>query len=172
MALWWAKDLDPRGLSQGDVVADVPFGTFPVPPVALSKSTIKGGVTAWLESGPPGGPYLVQGGRFPAIVLSHDCELDKPQRKPRVLAAPLRPMSELESSVSAEVLAQRRLSLMPVPAIPTLGHYYADLRLIQNFDRAILDSARVASMSQEGLGRLRAQVVAFLFRLDLAENLP
>jgi len=54
---------------------------------------------------------------------------------------------------------------MPLPGVPQLGDYYADLRCLMWLDRKIVDqNKRIASMSEEGVLRLQAQLIGFFTR--------
>jgi len=166
---WWMDNLNPNGLSQGDIVADIPFGISVFPPSALSKQSGKGGTQIWqqckLENADH---FLFKGQRTNAIVVSHSCDLDKKEVKARVLVAPIRRLETLTEEARELVLMQKRISLMPLPAIPTLDSHYADLRLITPIDRQFLtDVSRIASMTDSGVERLQAQLAAFFLRKTL-----
>ena len=99
---WWRPDLNDKGLSQGDVIRDLPFAISVDPPTRLKKSAGKGGVESWNPTArsSKGGSkqhYLFEGKEAPGLVVSHSCDLDKPVDRSRVLVAPVRPITALES---------------------------------------------------------------------------
>jgi len=169
------------GLSQGDVVRDVPIGTAYPPITYLGRDT-------WPRKGKDGktieyrpqtkalepfrtddtGLYIARGKVTRALVVSHSCELDDKPDVGRVLLAPAAPLSQITDQVAkARILEQKRRALLPLPELPELGDYYADLRCITYVDRKLVaDSQREFSMSEEGVIRLRAQLIEFLTRLD------
>lgn len=171
MAGWWLQNLATE-LSQGDVVRDLVVGLPVHVPVYLQKKTLKGNEIVWA----PGSPQpdhngvlrlLAEGRRCDVLVISHGCEIDKQDRKKRILIVPIAPADRLSSSREA-VFAQRDYALFPLPEVPTLGDCYADLRLIHPVDRGVLrEQDRAASMTDEALLRLQAQIVAFFTRKDL-----
>ena len=148
--------------------------TLPATVAVFPKQTVKqkafqGAVNAWVpndEIGPDGMQVFLAKGRVcAAIVCSHSCELDKDERKSRVLVAPVMSASGLKVDVWEIIANQRRRSLMPLPALPKLGDCYADLRMLQAVDRRYLDEGqRLASMSTEAVNRLQLQLVGFLVR--------
>ncbi len=175
MTSWWRDTLNSEGLSQGDVIQEIPFGISLNPPLSLTKTTGKGGAELWKQgvSAVAGTKnFLFYGNTFHALVLSHSCDLDKHERKGRAIVAPIRPIDCLNSDDRTTVLCQSRRSLMPLPDIPTLGSYYADLRLISSVDRKMIEDGRIASMSELGVQRLHAQLAVFFLRLDLTAAIP
>lgn len=167
---WWREAPNPKGLSQGDVVGVLPFAVSPAPPIGLRKETARGGRAVWAEVEPPKAQatdLLFKGQLVPGLVVSHSCDLDKNERKARVLVVPTRELAALETVNRQQVLEQRRRALMPLPAIPSLGDRYADLRLMTAVDRGLLpDETRVASMTDHGVRRLQAQLASFFLRVD------
>jgi hypothetical protein len=173
---WWASTLEAR-LSQGDVLDEVPVATLAYPPVALKKLTARAATQQWAETtdwSPARGDELThclaRSRRAAVLVLSHSCDLDKEEKKQRVLVAPAFPLSALPARSRTSVEQQQRFSLMPLVDVPGLGDLYGDLRLATSIDRRILqDANRIASMSPTGVKRLQAQLVAFLVRLDITD---
>lgn len=109
-----------------------------------------------------------------AIVISHDCEIDKESKPSRpILIAPAFPLDTLPPENQLAVSEQRRFSLMPLPNVPQLGNYYADFRLIQPLRRAFLVSeCRLASMNTDAVDRLQAQLTAYLTRRLFSASAP
>ena len=169
---WWRPELNDAGLSQGDVIQDLPFAISTNPPTRLKKTTGKGGVETWVPTSQSSGAsqqhFLFEGKEALGLVVSHSCDLDKRAARLRVLVAPIRPITALEPEVQEKVMEQTRIPLMPLPELPGVGDSYVDLRSIIAVPRKLIpDAARVASMSDEGLERLQAQLVLFFTRLKL-----
>ncbi len=166
MDAWWASTPDPR-LSQGDIVAPVPIGALAHPPTAIKKATFKGDVSGWAyDHGDSPERYVYRGDPGPVVVLSHSCEIDKNEKKRRILVAPIFSATRLGEQW-ATVQDGRRYSLMPLAGLPKIGDSYADLRLIQSLDRRILDGAeKIAGMTAEGLMAVQRHIVSFFIRDD------
>lgn len=175
MSAWWAAELE-QHLSQGDVISEM------IVPVLdehtyLRKEAVPKVGPVWLE-GPwtPNphtgmGHYLGRGKRLGALVLNHSCELDKLTGKHRVLVATIAPISAVTDKVAAEnIMAQRRVSALPLPDVPGLGDCYADLRVIGAVQRSTIDQKRIASMTPEAIKRLQLQLIAFFARVGLPED--
>jgi hypothetical protein len=169
----WAAAPDPR-LSQGDVFpADIPLTVPAAPSVALAKFTAQGGKPAWLEAAawqPDAngvGHCLSRGKLLGAIVVSHSCDLDKPKAKTRVIVAPISPAASLQGGWDA-VLAGKRFALVALPATPTLGDCYTDLRNLTSLDLGALDlTRRVAQLSPDGINDFHRRLIGFFLRHDL-----
>jgi hypothetical protein len=176
---WWLPDLQPA-LSQGDVLLDCVAGAAVVHPrQAVKRASLAGAADAWVVD-PAETPdqndiltLLAKGRISAALVVSHSCELDKGERKARVHVAEVRPMASLQPDARERIMSQSRISLMPLPDLPTLGDCYADLRTIGGIDRrAALAAPKVASMTDAAVARLQAQLVAFFTRLKLDASVP
>lgn len=171
---WWLDDLNPKGLSQGDIVAQILSGAADQPVKYLEKTPLeKGSKKSWLESSvfqpfktDNRGFYIARGRLTHAIVVSHSCELDKGQQ--HVLLAPIAPLDSIsDEKVRNNILSQARRAFLPLPEIPGLGTCYADFRMLNFVDRkGIPDTNRMTSMSDEGSLRLRAQLLAFFSRIN------
>jgi hypothetical protein len=172
VAGWWLQGLAAE-LSQGDVIRGVVVGLPVCPPVHLQKMTVKASQQVWS----PGSPnpdhngvvrLLAEGRQCDVLVVSHGCEIDKRDSKKRILVAPVASADRLSTSRDA-VFEQREHALLPLLDIPHLGDCYADLRLIHPVDHSFLrNENRVASMTEEGIVRLQAQLVGFFTRKDLS----
>ena len=169
MASWWL-DVPESRLSQGDVVVGVPLAALAYPPTNIHKQVVKGGLEAWVttpaKQQKASGLFVAKGSSSAVVlVLSHGCELDKDERKGRVVVCEASPAERLNSEVRDVVFAQRRISLMPLPAVPGHGDYYADIRTVQSVDRRIVEAGgRAASMTAEARTRLQTQLAAFFAR--------
>lgn len=168
---WWLPEKFPN-LSQGDVVARLPLGIPTSPLIHLSKKTLSGNQSAWVE-GPPNddsesGFLLIKTRRLLSIVLTHDCQLDKSKRKPRVQLAPVIELDRLNSEEKTLVINQRSLSQLVLPDIPQVGSCYADLKNIFTVDKGLIgdDTMRIASMTDQGKDRLQWQLIAYFVDRD------
>ena len=168
---WWAESPHAT-LSQGDVIRDVPVAVVRHPLAQLTRTTVKGG-EAWSPSGQwapdeQGMGFCLGRGRvLPVLVITDSCQLDKRETKERVLVAPVYAIGLLRQEDQLTVLAQGRRSKMPLPDLPNLGSSYADLRMVTAIDSKFLDvGRRVAQLSDEGVGRLQAQLVGFFTGVD------
>jgi hypothetical protein len=167
--LWWAERLQEK-LSQGDVVQDVAQGILVEPPTHLRFATMAKGANGWAESDVAVKRnnrfhFLAGGHQGLAVVLSYDCEIDKGQS--RVTVAPLHPISSLPAEIQSQVLEQRIWALAPLPDVPGLGTFYADLRSITAAGRATVDGCqRIASMKPDAVRLLQARIIGFFTRLE------
>lgn len=174
---WWLADLRAE-VSQGDIYADVPFLTPAVPLTHLQHAEVGKGRPGWAETSSPTFHKRTQrmhalGVYKPrhAILLSHDCEIDKAKDRPRFLLAPIAPIADLPEKTRTNVVDQSHLALAPLPDIPNIGFYYADLRGITSVPYELMaNSSRVASMTDTSRRRLGAYLVAFLLRKRLDEE--
>lgn len=166
----WAPCIE-RDLSQGDIVDAVPVGVAVDPIQFLKKASLKGGKPGWMVSSKPQSKegnleyWPTRGRLVPVVVLSHSCDLDKPDRRARVVVAPVTGASGLTSSAWMTILSSGRRAMLPLPGLPGLGDAYADLRLTCTVDRSYIDTcARLASMSAPGVTRLQVHFVGFVAR--------
>jgi hypothetical protein len=166
----WAEQLDPAGLSQGDLVDGLIF-TNVHPVTAVERSSLKG-ASGWLnqpklKTDGDGKCNVVCAARLGAgLILSHSCDIDKGQKKSRILAAPVLPITNLPDAEQASILSQRRIAHFPLAGTPR-GDLYADLRLATAFDPRVLDEKnRFASMTDEGREMLHARLVMLFTRRE------
>jgi hypothetical protein len=129
---WWASELK-QELSQGDVIADVPGGALVHPLTYLNPRPAKAGQTLYEPSGTPFSKsgkkgdertfFLSNGEVAGALVLSHDCEVDKVD-KPNgpILVAPVFSIESLPRESQIAVMDQRRYSLMPASGRAAAWH--------------------------------------------------
>lgn len=171
---WWLPDLRAE-ISQGDVIADVPFSIAVEPLTHLRFAQGKGGKPGWAESeqavlhkGTQRMHVLAAYRPRPGIILSHDCEIEKAKDRPRVLLAPVCKISELPTAAQVVVQAQGHLALVPLPGLKDVGDCYADLRgMTTVLSELALDKPRIASMTDPARLRLHGYLVAFLLRKRL-----
>lgn len=165
---WWAESLRAE-LSQGDIVADLPFAFFRHPLTHLKQIAVRKHPLVWEPSAVPQlstatqTHYALAGCSIShGVIVSHDCAIDKKSGQSRVLAAPVVDVGTLDSATRQSVRDQRHLSMMYLGEVPMLGEGYADLRLISPITRELIDrGARQASMSNAGRERLGAQLLTF-----------
>lgn len=154
------------------MVQRVPFCGVTTPAKFLKSMTLKGGRPGWEEVVAPvlrqidqRKYFLANGDVLPGIVISHDCDLDKPRENSKVLLAPIASLETLDPATRFTVLEQKHLALLPLPLIPEIGDSYADLRLVTSVPRdLVLEPERLASMNEGGLDRLHAQLFKFIMR--------
>jgi hypothetical protein len=170
---WWSSTLQPT-LSQGDVLVDVPVGTVTNPPKYLKPAVLRQNLAGWSETlsfaadSQGMGHYVDRGRPCAAMVLSFGCELDKQKKKPRVQVGLLQPLAKLSESEQQTVIASDSYNCLYLPGVPAIGDHYLDLRCTTYLPGDVCTAAgRVASMTDEALIRLHAQLVAFYTRLDL-----
>lgn len=172
MANWWRTELNPQGLSQGDVIQLLISGSAVVPVRALQNRPLRGGKPGWeeLTRWSPGnndvGHYLAAGKMLPCLVISHSCDLEKPKETARVHIAPIRPLTAFAPEERELVLQRSRANLVPLSDIPGWDDSCADLRCISYVDRRMVEaSERVVSMTEEGTKIFQAQLVFFFTRI-------
>ena len=174
MGSWWRTELNPQGLSQGDVIQLLTSGSVAVPVRALRSRQLPKGKPGWeeLTGWSPGnngvGFYLATGKLLPCLVVSHSCDLEKPKDTARVLIAPMRPLTAFIPEERELVLQRSRANLVPLSEIPGWEDSCADLRCISYVDRWLVDaSERVASMTEEATKIFQAQLVLFFTRIQV-----
>jgi len=127
MAGWWRTELNPRGLSQGDIIRSLISGSAAVPIRPLRSRPLPKGKAGWeeLPDWMPGnndvGNYLAVGKVLPCLVVSHSCDLEKPKETARVLLAPMRSIAPFKPEDQEAILLQLNANLFPLPDIPGLG---------------------------------------------------
>ena len=178
---WWAETLNPLGLSQGDILSPIPLGPTKYPPIFMGRDVFtKPGTSKnyWPERAEielfkkdNTGLFIARGRLSHSIVVSHSCEVENKPDIDRALVAPIAPLDRISDPASrARVINQERRAFLPLPAIPGLGDYYADLRVITAVDIEFVRAAnREASMSDDGLIRLKAQLIEFFTRIPRQE---
>jgi len=130
----WADQLDPLGLSQGDLVEDIVFANV-AELMVVHRSTISKSKPAWLPQEQWKGDaqgmchVIAKARKAPGLVLSHSCEIDKPHRKIRVFMAPVVSIDSItDESLRASIMEQKREAFFPLAGVPGRGDFYADLR--------------------------------------------
>jgi len=172
---FWADALA-EDLSQGDLLHDAWIGTAGTPRVGLRRgATAKGGKQTWdegewLPQADGIGYFLGRGRSAFGIVLSHDCEIDKPGGKQPVLVAPVFPLAVIQAPAIQEMVRQgQRFAFLPLPAIPgVLPESYADFRSICYLPRVGVDeSERKQSVGEVGKNAITTRLIAFFTRVQM-----
>ncbi len=137
--------LERRGeVSQGDVFDDIPFPVVELAEVATVYATVR--------------PVR-------ALLVSHDCEYDKPNN-PYVTVAEVRPMAEVDRGSQGNIRSFRVRSTFHLQEHPELPESYVDLRRMASIDKRILaDRAaagkKLVSLSDDARLALQRQIAIF-----------
>jgi len=175
---WWRPELHPK-LSQGDIISLVPLGSVTNPVKYLQSAALRGGaVSGWAETlnwkpDHDGMGHILYRGRVScAIVLSHDCEIDKPNKGTRVIVSPVIPLSDLREQERQRIVDQTPWRFLVLPGMPSLGDNYTDLRCTTFLPAAVaFEAKRIASMEEDARLRLQQQLIAFFTRIDASASL-
>jgi len=102
------------------------------------------------------------------IVLSHDCEIDKPNNS-IVLVARTREIGEIDSANQGNVRSGRVVNTMHLPAVDSMPESFVDFRFIHRvlkaeLERGISENRRVASISDDAQAALQAFLHRFFSR--------
>jgi hypothetical protein len=110
--------------------------------------------------------------RRPAIVLTHDCEIDKPHSRSTVLMALVRAIDGVPEAHREGFRDYTRHRAFFLPETPYLeGESYADLRAVTTVRRDVLETLkRPASISEDGRRMLREQLFRFFTRRFLPDD--
>lgn len=169
----WAAQVDPEGLSQGDVLEPLPVVSLwnPISPISKNES---GKGVRWLPSSEPSqgseGYFVARGARLPVLVLSDCCELDKERDRERVIVAAIRPLNTLQAADQQTVRDGKNFSYAPLLNIPEYGDCYANFRLTVSLRKESVDTARrVASMTDSGRRWLYGRIFGYYARKKLPE---
>jgi len=177
----WAEALNPRGLSQGDILRDVPVGAAWAPLVFLGKDAwTRHGTTKvyyprrdvfeQFSAGDPSGLYIAKGRVCRALVITHNCDLDDAGDTERILVAPIWPLSFIADPADRQRIRNgERRTYVSLRDVPGVGDCYAELRSIAPVDRRFFAAPqRECSMTDEALVLLRMQLIDYFTRLDPA----
>jgi len=173
----WANELNPAGLSQGDILLDVPVGSTKVPLTFLATSgyTDKRQKTVWTQydelkkmEHEPSGNWVTKGRVTRALVITHSCDLDDIQDTERVLVAPVWESTQISNPEHRERIVQgKRSTFVGLPGVPGVGDCYADLRSICPLDRHLFGKAqRHCSMTEEAVLMLQAHIALYFTRIE------
>jgi hypothetical protein len=171
-------------VSQGDIYKAVPSVFIPSRPItAVRRETVGGGKQAlmpYTEDGPPpaGGfqwelrdtPVVSDGRLALAILLTHDCEIDKKGRDDLRLVALIRPWASISESAASNIrLGNRRRFFYLAPQLdgPALDESYVDFRRITTVRGSALPEAhRVLSLSDAMRDALREAFIRYVTRAE------
>jgi hypothetical protein len=133
-------------ISQGDVFQNVSL-------VAVTESADNPGVITHLREG-----Y--------AILLTHDCEYDKPANR-WVLVAEVRPLAEIPSGSQGHIRQYRTRNTFYLESLePNLPESYVDFRRLSPLPKSALSSPlragnRLVSLNDEARLALQRQIAIF-----------
>lgn len=188
---FYATELHPK-LSQGDILRDIPWGLIDTPlticrPQQPKDAAGKASYGAPANFTSPAAfrkavPEILhmQALQSRAIVLWHDCQLDKfeKQGKPRAkwftTVAPVFTLSDMEEGSRQIVREGRRRAFFYMPAAPAIGiesESYVDLRYALSVRHSLLESQRVATLSTAARQSLYLQYFTFLTRLQVVNSI-
>jgi len=175
----WLQALNARGLSQGDILKDVPIGATRVPLTFVSHAVHldRRQKNIWTQydalqpiaPDDPSGHWLAKGRIMHALVLTHNCDLDDIKDSERLLVAPISHISRVTSSdVDRQRIMQgARATYVPLRDVPGIGDCYADLRSICPLDRHLFSNgSRICSMTDDAVLILRAQLIIHFTGLE------
>ena len=158
-------------LSQGDIFDALPFSSPALPFVHLSKGTGPKSSVIWTPTVPKNPLPQNQPNHAlfayrvaPAIVISHDCAIDKSSAgAARILFAPVAPLTVFDTATQEAIRRQAHLAAMLLPDAPGIGDAYIDLKAITPFPlELVTQRAKTASMTDLARDRLQRALVAFL----------
>jgi hypothetical protein len=110
--------------------------------------------------------------RRAAIVLTHDCEIDKEPARASLLMALVRPLSAVNEDDRDGFRTNTRHRAFYLPENDYLdGESYADLRAVTTIRRDTLESlSQLAAMNEDGRRMLREQLFRFFARRYLPDD--
>jgi len=164
--------------SQGDIIESVPHLYLHGPLLAAQKEA----ETIYRVKGEPfpsfddkqGQTILASCKRQRALLLTHDCEIDKPQTN-RWLVCPVVPVVLLAPETRDRARRNRIFSMLHLPAYrDRLPESFVDFNQISTIDRALVSgAARLVSLSDIGRRALYGQFIRWISRWQLRElNCP
>ena len=178
-------DLEEK-LSQGDIVAEVPWGVADDPLLVCRPhhATSDDGQARYKPADKWADPAAFNRGRrelthFPtelglALVLWHDCELDKFEKKGKPPSSwfagvlPILSMANMDAENIQRTQELQKTSAFPLPAAPELGiaePSYVDFRHILPVKQSLL-KARKGTLSTQMRNALYAHLFRFFTRKD------
>jgi hypothetical protein len=103
-----------------------------------------------------------------AIIISHDCEIDKDKK--HAIVALIRSFDESQPETSKQVIrSNKKLSFFHLPALENvLPESYVDFRRITSLEPTYLEpTKRIASLSDAAVSLLQLLFFRYLTRLEL-----
>lgn len=163
-------------VSQGDILELLPHVYIDKPLLALHQE----GETIFRASGEPYLSFDDKRGqlttatcrRSKAILLNHDCEIDKPQVK-RWLTCPVVPIVRLKLENRERAKRNRIYSMLYLPKHrDVLEESFVDFNQVTTLDAEFIKTARrLTSLSDSGRRALYAQFIRWLTRWELRDLL-
>ncbi len=161
-------------ISQGDILELLPHLSLNRPLLALSKET----EIIFKAVGEPypqfndkdGQDVIATCKRNKAILINHDCDIDKPQIK-KYLVCPVVPSNRLKPTTQDLLKRNRIYSMLHLPKFGNiLTESFVDFNQITTLDAEYLkDTTRVLSLSDLGRRALYVQFIRWLTRWELRE---
>lgn len=169
---WWLPEL--RGdLSQGDVLGPLDYFSPFWPLKHLRHTPLRGNTVGWAESeervkGKTGLFHVLGHTKAgPGIIVSHDCEIDKPNKGSRIQVAHIIELKDVPEELANKIRQQQSFRYMPLPGIPNFGDCAVDFRMITPFPAdVVFEVPRVASLTDDARIRLQAAMWAFFTRRE------
>ena len=156
-------------LCQGDLFRDVPW-TFIKEVKFLQGNGQKFVVCAAPQPGNRG-TLAAQAGIGHAMLLSHDCVIDKDNYSPLAFARVL-PMSTCDARMAQATRDGKNLQAFYIPADNMIDESYADFRLIFAMTPTIVHQLqRIASLTQTGQNSLQHSLITYWTRKKYRETI-
>jgi hypothetical protein len=172
-----AEDLfeTPRAeLSQGDILEKLPSAHL-VPPLQALFARANGAMAIESENHPDfndklGQPVVASCKRAKALLLSYDCEIDKPAVK-NWIVVPIVPLSLIPGASHRDARKNKIFSLLYLPSYRNiLEESVLVLNHATTLDREFVrNTKRILSLSDVGRRALYAQYIRWLTRWQLSE---
>ncbi len=163
-------------ISQGDIVELLPHVSLDKPLLALHKEGET--ETVFRATGEPytsfndkdGQAVIAKCKRSRGVLISHDCEVDKPQVK-KWLVCPVVPMDRLQPKNHDLVKRNRIFSMLYLPKFDKITvDSFVDFNQITTLDSEFIKAGkRIISLSDIGRRALYVQFVRWLTRWELRE---
>jgi hypothetical protein len=161
-------------VSQGDIFELLPHARLDPPLLALEKQSDM----ILTASGEPFAKFNDKGGqavlatcrRRRGLLLSHDCEIDKPSVT-KWQICPVIPLHTLSTTLQKSVRGNRVFSMLHLPKHwDVLPESYADFNAVSVVDKElILGVKRLTSLSDIGRQALYGQFIRWLTRWELSD---
>jgi hypothetical protein len=160
-------------LSQGDILEWLPNSHLTPPLLGLLPHSE--GMMACVSADHPefkskGQPIIASCRRAKALLLTYDCEIDKPAVK-NWIVAPVVPLAEIPGSAQTDVKKNKVFSFLYLPKYrDILDESVLVLNHLTTLDKTFIQSGeRIASLSDIGRRALYAQYIRWMTRWQLNE---